>query len=561
MKSIIDADQVEPASLLQSDICIVGSGAAGIAIAQEFIGTPYQVLMLESGGFEYDERTQSLYDVENVGHPIRSVQGYVSRNRYFGGSMNTWGGRCIPLNDIDFQPRSWVQNSGWPFGKDTLDPFYARANEVLNLPSYQHFNAQRWRPKILDLKPHFLFHDPVTAPEVALYGYSNIKMGQAYKCDLIESGNIQICIHANVTEIEPNPDQTEIHQLRVSTLGGNQFGVKARVYILACGGWENARLLLLSQRYSPQGVGNAHDLVGRYYMEHPKIYAGRIYPTAKTLRSPLFLDTLRTHNGLAQLGIRLSDRQQQQARLLNHYIELIPGCPPGMPEASKAFQWVGSCVKRFKWKAIRLADIRTFWPHLGNLTDYFIRKQLNLPIAYPHIEILNHFEQTPNYDSRVTLSRQRDALGQNQLQVRLRITNQEKESLIQLHQILDRHFQASGVGRLVSDLPAIDSPWEDLTDSSHHMGTTRMSDNPLCGVVDRDCKIHGLANIFIASSSVFPTVGHANPTLTIVALALKLADHLKDSVLPKQSVDYSLKAEVPLNSSAVAPASSVADQR
>jgi len=536
MNYIIDAFNLNSSALLQADICIVGGGAAGIAIAREFIGTPYQVLLLESGDFDYDSETQSLYEVQNVGHPLRMDKGYVSRNRYFGGSTNTWAGRCIPLNDIDFQQRSWVKDSGWPFSRKTLEPFYQRAASVLKLPKYQEFNPYHWHSKILDNQAGFLFPDAIAMPEVALYAHSATKMGQVYKQELLEASNIQICIHANVTEIEPNSDHTQIEQLHVKTLWGNQFRVKGRVYILACDGWENARLLLQSQRHSPQGVGNNHDLVGRYYMEHPKIYLGRIYPTAKTLRSPIFQDLIRTQNGFAQMGIRLSNLQQQQAQILNHYIELLPGYPAGMPEASKAFQWVGSCLKRLKWNAIRAEDVQTFLPHLGNLADYFIRKRFNQPITYPYISILNHFEQAPYRESRVMLGQERDALGQNRLKVELRITAQEKESLAQLHQILDKHFQKMGMGRLVSDVPDIESQWKDLTDSSHHMGTTRMHDNPHNGVVDRDCKIHGLANIFIASSSVFPTGGHANPTLTIVALALRIADHLKTNILPAKPI-------------------------
>lgn len=547
MMSIIDALKVDPSALLQADICIIGGGAAGIAIAREFIGTPYQVLLLESGDFEPDAATQSLYQVKNSGHPLRMDKGYVSRNRYFGGSTNTWAGRCIPLNAIDFQPRSWVKDSGWPFDKQTLAPFYQRASALLKLPNYREFQPYHWQRKVLENRSGFLFKDAIAAPEVALYAHSPIKMGQVYKRELLQAGNIRVCIHANITEIEPNADHTQIERLWVKPLHGHQFWVKGRVYILACGGWENARLLLQSQRYSPQGVGNAHDLVGRYYMEHPKIPLGRIYPTAKTLRSPIFLDLIRTRGGFAQLGIRLTDWQQQQSQLLNHYIELLPGYPLGMPEASKAFQWVGSCFKRLKWSAIKLQDVQTFMPHLGNLTNHFLRKHLNGPLPYPYISVLNHFEQAPNRASRVTLCQERDALGQNLLQVELRITRQEKESLSKFHQILDQHLQSLGIGYLVSELPEIDSPWEDLTDSSHHMGTTRMHENPRHGVVDSDCKIHGFSNIFVASGSVFPTGGHANPTLTIVALALRIADHLKTEILPAKTTQTTLKVKSPAN--------------
>lgn len=544
MKSVMDAFEVSRSTVLQSDICIVGCGAAGIAIAQEFLNTPHQVLLLESGDFEPDPQTQALYDVETVGHPLRSQQGYVSRNRYFGGSTNTWGGRCMVLNAIDFEPRDWVTDSGWPFGKATLVPFYQRAVKLLGLPDYQQFSPNQWRRHLLGPQPDQLLGDGVVTPDVALYGPSVPKFKQMYGPQLMQAPNIRLCIHANVTEIEPDPGLQTVQRLQVSTLSGNQFWVHSQVYILACGGWENARLLLASQRHSSSGLGNAHDLVGRYYMEHPKITLGRIYPTGKALRSPIFQDLCRTRGGFAQLGLRLTDQQQRQHQLLNHYVELLPGCSFDLPAITQAFQQVGSRLKHLQWGQIQPQDVAALWPHLGELSTYFVRKRFNHPIAYPSIILRNHFEQSPNRASRVQLSRQRDALGQNRLQVNLRISRQDQESLAQFHHHLGQQLQTLGLGRLESNLPPLASAWATLTDSSHHMGTTRMGIHPRQGVVDETCKLHGCNNLYIASSSVFPTVGHANPTLTILALALRLADHLKTQVLPSvqshRSVELSL---------------------
>lgn len=529
---VISAFDLKAHAPLQADICIIGGGAAGIAIAKEFIGTSYQVILLESGGLKVDEKTQSLYDVDNVGHPLRMDKGYVSRNRYFGGSTNTWAGRCMPMNDIDFEVRSWVGDSGWPFGKATLTPFYEQAARLLNLPDYEKYRPDYWQSRVLQAKSGFLFADSVTQPEVSLFSHSPMKMASAYGRELQSAPNIRIYTHANVTEIEPNQALSGIEQLHVSTLDHHRFLVKSKVYILACGGWENARLLLASTRHCQPGLGNQHDTVGRYYMEHPKMVLGRIYPQGNMLKSPIFQDFHRVAGGFVQLGIRLSDQTQRQQQLLNHYIELCPGYPAGMPEAQKAFQWFGSRLKRLRWTEISPETIQTFAPHLNWLSSYALRKRLNRPIPFPYISILNHCEQAPNWDSRVTLSDQRDALGMRRLKVNLKITAQEKASLVRLHELLDRHFQQRGVGKLVSQLPDIDSDWSQLTDSSHHMGTTRMSDHPQRGVVDRDCKLHGFSNLFIASSSVFPTGGHANPTLTLLALALRLAQHLKTTVLP-----------------------------
>ncbi|MFH7243848.1 MAG: GMC oxidoreductase [Spirulina sp.] len=534
---VIDAVQVDSQTLLQSDICIVGGGAAGIAIAQEFLNTPYQVLLLESGDFVPDPQTQALYDVQTVGHPMRLAQGYVSRNRYFGGSTNTWGGRCMALNPIDFAERDWVADSGWPFDLATLAPFYDRAAQLLGLPTPRQFAPQAWQGQILGR--HDLWRDPVLTPTVALYAPSVPKLRQMYGPLLRQAPNLQIYLNANVTELEPNPDLRNIQRLQVQTLSGNQFWVSSRVVILACGGWENARLLLASQRHCPNGLGNGHDLVGRYYMEHPKLVAGRIYPTAKALRSPIFQDLCRTRGGFVQLGLRLTDAQQRQHRMLNHHVELLPGSTIDLAAATQTFKQVGSYLKRGQWGALRNQDIAAFWPHLGEMAHYFIHKRFNRPIPYPHILLRNHLEQSPQRHSRICLSRQRDALGMPRLQVYLAISRQDQDSLVRFHDLLGQRLQALGLGRLESPLlggdPASqEGAWATLTDSSHHMGTTRMGRHPRQGVVDDQGQLHGCANLFIASSSVFPTGGHANPTLTLLALALRLADHLKTQVLPAQ---------------------------
>ena len=530
--TILDAHTVAPQAQIKADVCIVGAGAAGLALAREFIGSRYSVVVLESGGLQSDRATQALYDIDTVGHPLRIEQGYVSRNRYFGGSTNTWGGRCIPLNTIDFEARDWVSNSGWPFDRQALEPFYRQAARVLQLPDYGYFSPERWRSKLLGPPTPGICGEEMV-PEMALMGRSPIKMGRAYRRQLAAAPNLRIYLQANVTELEPNPTGTTVERLHVATLAGHRFKVGARTYILACGGWENARLLLDSTRHSPQGLGNPYDVVGRYYMEHPKILLGRIYPQADLLRSPAVLDYTRIAGGYGQLGLRLSDAQQRQARVLNHYLQLMPGFPMGLPEARQTWQWVCSRAKRLRLDQIRPTDLRQVAPHLGQIGEYFLCRHLNRPIPYPYIDVFNHLEHAPNPASRVSLSRDRDTLGSHRLQVDLRVTAQEKGSLLQLHRLVDSQLQQLGLGELVTPNLNPSADWPDLTDASHHMGTTRMGLHPRRSVVDPDGLVHGLSNLYITGSSVFPTGGHANPTLTLVALALRLAHHLQTAVLPK----------------------------
>ncbi|MEY3299950.1 MAG: hypothetical protein RLZZ597_3210 [Cyanobacteriota bacterium] len=529
---LIDAHAVASQTQVEADVCIVGAGAAGLALARELgANRRCQVVILESGGLQPDPATQALYDVETVGHPLRMEQGYVSRNRYFGGSTNTWGGRCIPLNTIDFEARDWVADSGWPLDRSALEGFYRQAAKALKLPAYRYFSPDAWQAKRLGAQFQSLDREGL-APEVALMGTSPIKMGRVYHRSLAADPNLRVYLQANVTELEPNPDGTTVERLHVATLAGHRFQVKARVYVLACGGWENARLLLASSRHSPQGLGNPYDVVGRYYMEHPKIWLGRIYPRSNLLRWPAVLDYARIPGGYGQLGLRLSDTQQRESQVLNHYLQLAPGFPAGLPEARQTWQWVCSRAKRLRLHQIRPQDVRQVAPHLGQISEYFLCRTFNWPVSYPHIDILNHFEQAPNRDSRVTLGQNHDALGNRRLQVDLRITRQEKESLITLHRLVGERLARLGLGDL--ETPDLDPEelWPGLTDASHHMGTTRMGLNPRRSVVDPNGLVHGVSNLYITGSSVFPTGGHANPTLTLVALALRLAHHLQAAVLP-----------------------------
>jgi hypothetical protein len=403
-----DALNIAPNHVLESDICIVGGGAVGITIAKEFIGTKFQVLILESGGFSSDEKTQSLYEVENVGHSLRLQKGYVSRNRFFGGSTNTWAGRCAPLNEIDFEKRDWIDHSGWPFGKSELVPFYKRACAVLNLPSYDNFNPDIWQNKILKRKPNFLYNDEVAVPEVFLNSRQPINMASSYKKELLESPNVKICINANVTEIESNQSLSSVKRLHVKSFAQNLFFAQAKIYILACGGWENARLLLVSQRYSPNGLGNQYDLVGRYYMEHPKVASGTIYPTSISLKSPIFSERILIPNGTVQIGIRLSDKTQREEKLLNHYLQFFPGYPEGTLEAYDTLITSIKKIKNLDFSKSLMSDLRECAPHTRKILNYvghkINSKFLGRPSLYRGVSIYNHFEQVPNPESRVMLS-------------------------------------------------------------------------------------------------------------------------------------------------------------
>lgn len=517
-----DANKVNKDSTLETDISIIGGGAAGITIANSLSNLNDKVLLLESGNHAYDQKTQDLYDFENIGYPLRAQKGYISRNRYLGGSTNTWLGRCAPLQAEDFKKREWIPNSGWPISEEDLEPFYPQAAKVLKLPDAIYFKNNAWRKYLLNPPKTFL-DDGKLLPTIFLLGKKPINMKNAYVRSLKNSKNVEILTNANVTAIVTDSAETTVESLVVKTLDGNTFNVRGKTYVLACGGWENARILLASKGANGNGVGNKFDNVGRYYNEHPKILGSKLFLYSKTLRSLImFWKRKIAKDGFVRLGIKISEELQEKHRLTNNNIELM--YPKTMSDA------IAQSETLFNNLGFSRSTIHNFVklaPYVFSLADAFERMLFNLPLKFEHVTMVSHMEQIQDRDSRLILSDEKDVLGMPKLKVKLNVNKRDKDNMKIFHKVLAKLFEDQGLGRLESELPDSEEHWPELTDSSHHNGTTRMSEDPSEGVVDKDCRVHGINNLYIAGSSVFPTGGHVNPTFTIIALSLRLAEHLK----------------------------------
>lgn len=518
---MIDANTITHGSELAYDICIIGGGAAGISMAKVFAETGLRIVVLESGSEAFEEETQQLYEFTSTGHPLRSQQGYISRNRYLGGSTNTWMGQCAPLAEIDFKARSWVKDSGWPFSKEALIPFYIEAAKLLKLPDYDVFEQSDWMKYLLDNTEDFLRAGHIK-PTPFLLANKATNMRLTYLAELEKNQNIDIIKYANVTDILLDKTESQVSRITVSTLKQHQFYVRAKQTILACGGLENARILLHCDRQHPSGLANHHDVLGRYYMEHPKVMHGKLFPTSKTLRSPTLMWKKRiTKKGHIRTYLRLSDEIQQKEGLLNHSIEVTyPHSVRDSLSYSEGF------LRNLKLNKQLIHNLVKISPHFFTLLESFEKLMLNNAVKFEHMVLNNHMEQEPNPESRVTLGNETDQLGMRKLNQHLIVGAPEKESLIRTHALLDQYLRAQNLGYIKSDFKSPNENWDDVTDSSHHIGTTRMHTNPKFGYVDENCKVHGIKNLYVVGSSVFPTGGHVNPTLTIVALAVRLARHL-----------------------------------
>jgi choline dehydrogenase-like flavoprotein len=555
---IIDARTIPADDVVETDVCIIGAGIAGIALARELRGADYRVLLLESGGLEADEATLALSKGENVGLPYDRLEG--ARFRAFGGNSHTWslelgedqlGARLYPLDPIDFEARDWVPHSGWPFGRDHLEPYYRRSYGLFGVDA-PNVDPMAWsdhdrRP--LDLPPgrvrSTIFH----------FGRGDLFF-DAYRREIIASDNVTACVYANVVELEASPGGEAIRSLRVACLPGgtfvlfqmedgvqrtkvaplerSEFRVEAKLFVLAAGGTEIPRLLLASTKVHPKGVGNDHDLVGRFFMEHPHLWSGTFIPSdASRAGRAGFYQIERVRGVPVMAKLRLDEKTLREERLLNYCVSLHPKTlPPRSVDAAARF---ARAISRRRLPRHALEHARELVTGSADLIAALRTRgdrRRDTPDATPryrrpvHGFLLNHMsEQVPNPQSRVTLAEERDALGVPLVRLEWRVTRQDIRTIIRAQEILDEELRRAGVGRVHIDLDD-DAPPPRLHGGWHHMGTTRMAVDPKQGVVDATSRVHGIKNLYVAGPSVFPTGGFANPSLTIGALALRLADQI-----------------------------------
>jgi choline dehydrogenase-like flavoprotein len=536
---IIDSRSIDDSTTFQTGLCIIGAGAAGISIALEFLAKSYNVILLESGGIRSDPMTQSLYDGKNVGLSYDRLD--EARSRYFGGSTNCWGGHCRPLDSLDFKKREGVPNSGWPFGKEELDRYYERSHSLLKLGPFE-YDESKWSQKMAkdDL---FLFPlDRECLHNVISQINPQAKFGDIYRAQLGEAANIKVLLFSNATEIQTNDTATTVTGVRVRTLNGKSFTISARIVVLAAGGIENARLLLLSNQTQRMGLGNGRDLVGRYFMDHPRIRSDIVRINAQQRHRRLYDQTMVLSragyfSGDARISAHVAPTSECQRKLSipNSKTYFVARYTSGMSKAYLGLRAISRQVKgraRFGYSFgdMARAIIRAVPAIVGNVPEAIIGvldAHLNPGFVKRAFELWTIIEPIPNYDSRVTLSSARDRLGLNKVEVDWQVTERDKLHFISLRKLLTQEMTRQGVLQFVGEPVDPAEIWpKNIVGCWHHMGTTRMDSDPAKGVVDANCRVHGISNLFVAGSSVFPTAGSDMPTITIVALALRLAGEL-----------------------------------
>ena len=519
---IIDGRQLPADSTVAVDLCIVGAGPAGIALAMQYVKqTGVKVALIETGGLEFDHETQELAYTAVEGQ--RYFEVHETRLRVFGGSSISWGGIGSELTTLDFEERPWIRNSGWPVSKEELAPYYKEAMPL----------------SLMDPDTREDDDDGPTAPGTR---WANVlfspptRFGQVYKDDIERSSSVTAYLNSTVTKLELHPDGKHIEGIRVGCLNGNAYRVVAGAYVLAGGGMENPRMLLLSNDVATAGIGNGHDLVGRYFQEHPRLHDRYRIPRDSdglTKKISGAAGTLRFSR------IALTDEVQEKEQLLNYHVNLAFGYAAQDTPQFEALRRVVN-ASRSPWKdspyhqdipggpnVLRGQDVRTILRRPDKAFVCALGAQFRPPFLRRWVEIESSVEQLPRPENRVVLTNERDALGLQRVKLEWTLHPDEERTyrrgLSLILGELDRHQPGLSTNRIEDP-----DPWPARAKGTwHHIGTTRMHNDPAHGVVDRNCQVHGVENLFIAGSSVFPIGGAGAPTLTLVALALRLRDHLK----------------------------------
>jgi len=512
-----------------ADVAIVGSGAAGQAAARRLLARGHSVVLIESGGLDHDAATADLNHGEVVGQPYYPLEH--SRLRFFGGTTAIWGGRCAEYDAIDFERREWVTHSGWPIGPDDIRSYVSEARRAFDVDL-----------DAAGLPRHDLLNQ-LSRDELAVRWWNFDQKFDRFTIDsaldLDGDPRCTLLFHATVREVVLAHDAGLVERLDVRTPNGGRVDIRARHYLLAAGGIENPRILLASNSVAPSGIGNAYDLVGRYFMEHPHGRGGRI--VGRTDWRWLAAFAKRRVGGVeVSPAIAPSADLQRREGLLNSALTIAVRQPESgsHPLAKRAYLHVKHRTAptrrgRTLWRATKHL-VRSYTGVTGPLHPWLMKRLGSLDLA-----LVIRAEQAPNPDSRVMLSQQRDSTGMPRVKLDWRLSSIDVDTVAGLVAALGRESRRLGLGAVepAGWLTDPSKRWvsDDLISAHpiggfHHMGTTRMATDPRHGVTDGWGRVHGLPNLHIAGSSLFPTAGWANPTLTIVALSLRTADRIADEL-------------------------------
>jgi choline dehydrogenase-like flavoprotein len=564
---LVDGRAVAHGSRVDAEVCIVGAGPAGLTLAAELLRSPYRVLIVESGGPRPDRQTDRLVRLEFESPDFDSPN--ETRRRRFGGMATAWhtplshrqlGAQYLPLDPIDFERRDWVPFSGWPFGRAALQPFYDRAGVICGLGPVVHTVQTRKGQRHAPLR----FRDEIITTSVNRIASGRI-FTETLRRAIAASRTTTAILHANVVGLETDDEGKRVAAASVRCLRGPSFSIRARFFVLAAGAIENARLLLLSNTALPAGLGNGYGNVGRFFMDHLYVVSGLFRPYDAGLFERTALYDIREQHGVVRRGkLTVAAEVMRREQLLNSAAELWPRWGEVHRVPIDSAKTLARAIRTGRLPPDARGHLRSVLSAVGPLAStgaqlgitqwrpqpslrYSRWSQLKRNrLRFDAFTLVHQCEQAPNPENRVLLGDGVDALGLRVARLHWRWSELDLHSIRRVQEIYAEELERAGLGRLERDgdtlaaelerlgldvgaaAPNGGKPWLfDRRGAHHHLGTTRMHRDRKQGVVDENCRAHDVSNLFVAGSSVFPTGGYANPTLTIVALSIRLADHIR----------------------------------
>ncbi len=527
---IIDANHIENPATFKADICILGGGVAGIVIANELLESNKSVVLLESGSEHFDAKTQDLYKAEAF--PKKFPDPHFSRLRFLGGSSNHWENSIERFDPIDLKKRKWVENSGWPLDYAELSYFYPKAEHYCGVGG-DGYDFEFWKKKYGSkdlLSKSRLFKSVVS--KSPLYP---TQFFRKHGKELVSNTNVTVIKNANVVDLIYDNEAEKVESVAFRAFQKLQHTVEAKYFIMCMGGIENARMLLIFNEKYKGKLGDHNGNVGRYFMEHPTIRGAHFIPFRKKSLDQIY-------GGVKNGGVRvkgrlsLTESAQESYRTNNLRMYLVEQSKLTLSDGISSSHIVSDSFKEYELPENfggHLLNIIKDGDHIAEtfLKNEFDTSFFNDAYEFGGYQIVSMIEQTPDKNNRIKLGNEKDSLGLKKIHIDFRITQSDKDAAWKTLELLakDQGILASGRLRLLKNRES--RIWNSqLGFGSHHMGTTRMGRSVKDGVVDSSLKVFGTKNLFISGSSVFPTGGHVPPTLTVVAMSIRLARELREAV-------------------------------
>ncbi len=508
------------------DALIVGSGPAGLVLATELAKAGKRVCVAEAGTEEYSNERQRPY--APAAAPDQYADPTFCRLRMLGGSSNHWQASTTPFDPIDFEELAWVPGSGWPISLDDLKPFYQKAAIACGTGD-DGYGLARWSRQLGMQAEHQFALSGELAVNVVKASQPPRRFFNDNRAEIDSLQGLLVLSAANLVALDFDGGTGLVRRAKLVGYAGEEATVSARAFVLACGGIENARLLLNFNEEYQNRLGNQSESLGRYFMDHPLLLAAAFFPSGSGMDflDKKYFDDSRRVNLFLQLG----ETSLRKHKLMNIRMPF-----------HKATQFeISSAVESLRVLRDNGASTDDLMAHIGNVfgdidmaveaisRSTFERRLFDHAQDFGGYRLPIMIQQAPHRANRVTLGPERDQFGLKRCLIDWKLQDSDLENMWRSLEVVGDSLSTSGLGTLdVLREFEDDLRSEKLFFSYHHMGTTRMAETPSKGVVDRHCRVFGTENLYVAGSSVFVTGSHVPPTLTIAALALRLGAYLSE---------------------------------